>query len=86
MPDKWVYLNRSFVSEEKATISIHDRGFLFGEGIFTTIRICDGRVEFLQQHLSRLQEQALFLNMDISPFNLDWIPELIEINQAKKGS
>lgn len=35
-------------------ISINDRGLAYGDGIFTTAKICNGQVELLQQHLNRL--------------------------------
>ena len=37
-----VFLNGAFVPEEKAVISIFDRGFLYGDGLFEAIRIYNG--------------------------------------------
>ena len=34
-----VYLNGEFVPEEEASVSVFDRGFLYGDGAFETLRI-----------------------------------------------
>jgi len=85
MSEHWVYLNDRFCLESQAMIPIHDRGFLFGEGIFTTIRIDQGNCEFFSAHLQRLQQQTAELGM-ICPFiSLELIHQLIQKNQADQG-
>jgi branched-chain amino acid aminotransferase len=49
-----VYLNGNILDEDKAKISIFDRGFLYGDGIFETARSYDGIVFRLKDHLDRL--------------------------------
>jgi len=49
-----IYLNGDFVSREEAKISVFDRGFLYGDGLFETMRAYSGRVFMLDEHLSRL--------------------------------
>ena len=44
-------------------ISSKDRSFLLGDGFFTTFKIEQGRVLFLEQHLTRLQQTAAILGM-----------------------
>ena len=86
MYDKWVYLNGDFCLEKDAVLPVTDRGFLFGEGIFTTIRVHKGQCELFQGHMNRLREQAkaLEINFDFSHF--EWIEELIERNGAREGT
>ena len=43
----WVFLNDQFVPEEEACISVFDQGFLYGDGVFETMRVHDRRVKFL---------------------------------------
>ncbi len=86
MVESWVYLNGHFILEKLATIPLTDRGFLFGDGIFTTIRIHQGKCEFLSRHLHRLQQQAEFLNFHLPSFSLDWIEKFIQLNEAKEGT
>ncbi len=49
-----VYLNGQFLEEAAAHIPINDRGFLYGDGVFETIRAAGGRVCFWNGHLARL--------------------------------
>lgn len=86
MAESWVFLNGDFIPEKLATIPITDRGFLFGEGIFTTMRVHKGQCELLPWHLQRLQRQANDLNFHLPPLQLEWIEELIQRNQAWNGT
>lgn len=52
--NNYVYLNGDFLSKEEAKISVLDRGFLYGDGLFETMRAYSGRVFMLGEHLSRL--------------------------------
>ena len=51
-----VYLNGAYVKPERATVSIFDRGFLFGDGIYEVIPVFGGRLFRLPQHLARLNQ------------------------------
>ena len=48
------YLNEKFVPLHKAKVSILDRGFLYGDGVFETMRAYDGSVFLLEKHVERL--------------------------------
>jgi branched-chain amino acid aminotransferase len=50
-----VHLHGKLVPAEGASISIHDRGFLLGDGLFETMRAYGGRPAFLGEHLARLR-------------------------------
>jgi len=45
-----VFLNGQFVSQEEAKVSLFDHGYLFGDGIFETLRAYDGKIFRLGQH------------------------------------
>ncbi len=49
-----VYVNGKIVDEDKAVISVFDRGFLYGDAIFETMRGYNGRVFRIKDHLERL--------------------------------
>jgi D-alanine transaminase len=49
-----VYLNGQYVPKSDAHISVEDRGFLFGDGIYEVVRAYAGRFFALDAHLSRL--------------------------------
>ena len=69
-----VFINGEFVPRSEAKISVFDRGFLYGDGIFEGIRAYRGRVFRLDQHLARLYRgaKAILLEVPLSP------PELRE--------
>ncbi|TAL10621.1 MAG: branched-chain-amino-acid transaminase [Nitrospirae bacterium] len=54
----WVYLNDRFVPQEEAVVSVFDHGFLYGDGVFETLRAYRGRVFQLSEHLNRLERSA----------------------------
>jgi D-alanine transaminase len=50
-----VYLNGEFLPREKATLSVDDRGFIFGDGIYEVTRIVNGRLFEAHRHMRRLE-------------------------------
>lgn len=51
-----VYINGSIVPENRAAVSVFDRGLNYGDGLFETMKAECGKVEFLKDHLSRLKK------------------------------
>ena len=86
MNEGWVCLNGKICPENQALIPVSDRGFLFGEGMFTTLRVDQGKCELFNGHLQRLSEQAGALGFDYAPQSFDWLEELIVRNQAVEGT
>ncbi len=60
-----VYLNGSLIPRSQARISALDYGFLYGFGLFETMRAYGGRVFRLDRHLSRLTRSAEMLGIPI---------------------
>mgnify|MGYP000253533875 CR=1 FL=1 len=62
-----VYLNGDYIEKSSAKISVLDRGFLFGDGIYEVIPVYAGKAFRLTEHLSRLDYCAnvIGLNCDI---------------------
>jgi len=58
-----VYLNGTFIQQEKATLSAMDAGVQHGVGLFETMFACHGQVFRLEQHLSRLNQSAQTLGL-----------------------
>ena len=58
-----VFLNGQFVPELQAVVPINDRGFMYGDGLFETLRVCNGRPFRMAQHLERLMRGADFLKI-----------------------
>jgi branched-chain amino acid aminotransferase len=61
------FLNGRFVPEEDAKVSIFDRAFLYGDGLFETLRVCGGRPFRWSQHMRRLAQGAELLGIAL-PF------------------
>ena len=78
-----VYLNGHYLPVEEATISVMDRGFLFGDGIYEVIPVFGGKLLRLDEHLSRLQNSLNRISL-ANPFdNSGWLEifsRLIEKN------
>ncbi|MEM7790534.1 MAG: branched-chain-amino-acid transaminase [Verrucomicrobiota bacterium] len=53
-----IYFNDKLVSREEAKVSVFDHGLLYGDGIFEGIRLYDGCVFRLDEHLERLEYSA----------------------------
>lgn len=49
-----VYINGAYVSPEHASVSVFDRGLVFGDGVYEVIPVFGGRLFRLPQHLERL--------------------------------
>jgi branched-chain amino acid aminotransferase len=65
-----VYLNGKIVPSKEALVSVFDHGFLYGDGIYETMRVYD-RVPFmLDEHLRRLHRSASLIGLTI-PLDTD---------------
>jgi branched-chain amino acid aminotransferase len=65
-----VYLNGRIVDSKEAVVSVFDHGFLYGDGIYETMRVYDGVVFMLDQHIRRLFRSASLIGLSI-PFDID---------------
>ena len=52
------YINGLFWTIDKANISVLDRGFTYGDGLFETMRVYSGKIFRLEHHLDRLFQSA----------------------------
>ena len=65
-----IYLNGEFVPQDKACISIMDRGFLFGDGVYEVIPAYGGLPFRMRQHLQRLEQSLRGIGME-PPLNVE---------------
>jgi branched-chain amino acid aminotransferase len=77
-----VYLNGSFLPLKEAKISITDYAFLFGYSLFETMRAYRGKIFRLDDHLSRLEKSAAFLEISIKVSDLK--PAVLQILQRNE--
>ena len=83
-----VYLNGRFVAKEQARVSVLDHGFLYGDGIYETMRAYGGKFFLLKRHLSRLKHSADAISLKL-PMRLDKIGdalnEALSINKLQEA-
>jgi branched-chain amino acid aminotransferase len=76
MSERLIYMNGEFVPKSKATVSVFDHGFLYGDGIFEGIRSYSGNVFRLRQHLIRLYESAKSILLNI-PLTIEEMEKVV---------
>jgi aminodeoxychorismate lyase len=83
-----VCLNGRFVPEPDAVVSVFDRSFLYGDGLFETLRIRGGEPLFWRAHLDRFRAGVRVLRLRC-PVALETVPglarELIRLNRQPEG-
>ncbi len=81
-----VYLNGSLIPCSQARISVLDYGFLYGFGLFETMRAYGGQVFRLDSHLSRLARSAEILGLPIRALELKGaVMDTIQANQLSEA-
>lgn len=61
------YVNGKYLPQESAAISIFDRGVMYGDGCFETLRIYGGQPAFWEAHLARLRASLAALSIPFRP-------------------
>jgi len=82
------YLNGRFVAKEDAMVSVYDHGFLYGDGIYETMRAYGGKIFLLNRHLSRLKLSADAISLPL-PLPLEKIGsaliESLTVNKLREA-
>jgi len=82
------WINGNIDNLEGATVSLEDRGYLLGDGIYEVIRVFNGKPFALEDHLIRLQNSAKAIKMEL-PYSLEdinnAIEQLIEKGECTEG-
>ncbi|ROU03103.1 aminotransferase class IV [Histidinibacterium lentulum] len=60
-----VWVNGALRPRPEAVVNVYDSGFMLGDGVWEGLRLYDGRWAFLDEHLDRLFEAALAIDLDI---------------------
>ena len=82
-----VWLNGKLVPEENAAVNVFDRGLQYGYGFFETIRVDDGRIGYLGEHLERFNRAwAALFNTPVPDVHWgDIIQQTLAANGLEKG-
>lgn len=65
MSEQLIFLNGEFVSKKDAVVSVYDHGFLYGDGVFEGVRVYEGNVFRLQEHIDRLYDSAKSIMLSV---------------------
>ncbi|RSD24854.1 branched-chain-amino-acid transaminase [Mesobacillus subterraneus] len=76
MKEQLIYLNGKFVSKKDAVVSVYDHGFLYGDGVFEGIRMYEGNVFRLKDHIDRLYDSAKSIMLAI-PYSKQELSDLV---------
>jgi branched-chain amino acid aminotransferase len=75
----WIYLNDCFVQKEHARVSVFDHGFLYGDGVYETLRAYQGRILLWERHMARLRRSCELIGLDLPIRDEAWIPIIAEL-------
>lgn len=82
--DSLVYLDGELVPVSEARVSVYDHAFLYGDGVFETVRVVEGRAFRLPEHLDRLERSAAAISLAL-PEPRERIAEAILRTVAANG-
>lgn len=82
-----IFLNDRIVPEHEAMVSVFDHGFLYGDGIYETMRAYNGIVFMLDRHIERLNRSASLIQLTVpSPDVIrNAVYETIRVNDLKSA-
>lgn len=60
-----IYVNGELKPRNEAQVSVYDSGFMLGDGIWEGMRLHNGKWAFLDEHIDRLFEASLAIDLDI---------------------
>ncbi len=85
--DSKVYLNGEYLPLSEAKVSVLDRGFLFGDGVYEVIPAYFGRLFRMQDHLDRLQDSLTKIRLQL-PYDFEQWMEILSplLDKSKNQS
>jgi len=80
-----VYLNGEFLPLEEARVSVLDRGFIFGDGVYEVIPVYDGHLFRREAHLQRLENSLKGIKLENPLTNAQWVEHLETLVHRNNG-
>jgi len=80
-----VYLNGQYLPVEDATISVMDRGFLFGDGVYEVVPVFSNKLLRLDDHLNRLQNSLNRIYLSNPHSNSEWLDIFSNLLEKNAG-
>ncbi len=79
-----IYIDGKFFPESEAKVSVFDHGYLYGDGIYETLRAYGGKVFKLDEHIARLRRSADLLEIAL-PFDDNGIYKAVHDTLKENG-
>src|SRR4030066_535710 len=79
-----IYIDGKYYLKSEAKVSVYDHGFLYGDGVFEGIRIYNGVVFKLQEHIDRLYRSAHAIMLKIPLTKEEMIQAVVETLRKNK--
>lgn len=77
-----IYVNGEIVPRYEAKVSVYDSGFMLGDGIWEGLRLYQGKWAFLDEHIDRLFEASLAIDLDLGMSKQEVIAALEQTRHA----
>jgi D-alanine transaminase len=88
MSESMLYLNGRYMPLEEGRVSVEDRGFQFGDGVYEAIKVLNGALLWCEEHLSRLAVTLRAVRMEGAAEGHDLasvLPRLVELAALTDG-
>jgi len=83
-----IYIDGKYYDKADAKVSVFDHGLLYGDGIFEGIRIYNGKVFRLKEHIERFYESAKAIILEILMTKEEMkaaVEDAVKVNERKDG-
>jgi len=81
---KYIFIDGKLIPEGRARISVKDRGFLYSDGLYETLKNCGGNLFMIDAHIKRLFHSLKILRYDI-PFDNEYVRNAVIRTIAKNN-
>lgn len=82
---RYLSLNGKLIDRDEAVIPVFERGYLYGEGVFTTLKVRSGIPLFLERHMVRLSSNAGEIGISFNQKIEDSVGDIIRKNKLENG-
>lgn len=83
-----IYIDGKYYEKQDAKVSVFDHGLLYGDGIFEGLRVYNGKVFRLKEHIERLFQSAKAILLDIPMDSRQLeneVKKAVKINRKENG-
>ncbi|MBF0264851.1 MAG: D-amino acid aminotransferase [Gammaproteobacteria bacterium] len=85
MTEQVVFLNGEFMPISEAKVSVLDRGFIFGDGVYEVIPAYGGNLFRFSEHIQRLNNSLAGIRLPLSKSENDWLQIITDLIQKNEG-